>query len=187
MIARTFPKLLLLIASLVLASSVVGCSATVGAVSPRPNVMIGANSGPYAIDLRQVRDIQEMDRVTVENFRQSVQTGFRNAVGTRLANEKAQAFRLVVESADLELSNLGNLGRFITIRFRARWFLPDGTELAGVAGVAQPRNPTETGNRHLEDVIEVMLEKMIDALDESMKRQAPGTRQGASPVPVRSS
>jgi hypothetical protein len=185
---KTLSKLLLLMSSLVIAVLAQGCSATVGAVSPRPNVMIGAKSGPYAIDVAHVRDVQEMDRVTVEHFRQSIHAGFRNAVGARLApSEKAQAFRLVVESADLELSNLGNLGRFLTIRFRARWYLPDGTELAGVAGVAQPRNPTETGDRHLEDVIEVMLEKMIDALDESMKRQGQPGREAASPVPVRSS
>jgi hypothetical protein len=162
-----------------------GCSTTLGAVSPRPNVMIGAQSGPYTIDTTHVRDIQEMDRVTVEHLRQSINNGFVSAVGSRLApNAQTGAFRLVIESADLELSNLGSLGRFLTIRFKARWFLPDGTELAGVAGVAQPRNPTETGKRHLEDVIEVMLEKMIAALDESMKRAIPHGREAA--VPARS-
>jgi hypothetical protein len=160
-----------------------GCSTTLGAVSPRPNVMIGAQSGPYAIDTTHVRDVQEMDRVTVEHFRRSIDTGFQSAVGSHLAaNAQTGAFRLVVESADLELANLGGLGRFLTIRFKARWFLPDGTELAGVAGVAQPRNPTETGKRHLEDVIEVMLEKMIAALDESMKRGVPTRREAAAPA-----
>jgi hypothetical protein len=67
----------------------------------------------------------------------------------------------------LAFSNLGDMGRFLTIRYRAHWADPNGQVLAEVAGTAQPRNPTDTGARHLEDVVEVMYEKVIDGLDKA--------------------
>lgn len=62
------------------------------------------------------------------------------------------------------------MGRFVTLRYRAKWISPEGELIAEVAGAAQPRNPTETGERHLEDVIEVMYERMIDGFDQTNRR-----------------
>ena len=55
------------------------------------------------------------------------------------------------------------------MRFRGRWTKADGQLIAEFAGVAQPRNPTETDNRHLEDLVEVMYEKIVDGLDRSQR------------------
>ena len=48
-----------------------------------------------------------------------------------------------------------------------RWYGPGGVKIASLAGVAQPRNPTETGPRHLEDVVEVMYEETVHGLEKA--------------------
>jgi hypothetical protein len=91
--------------------------------------------------------------------------GFHNAVGDKFVDSNQKSLHLVITQTDMEMSNLGNIGRFLTIRYRAKWIGADGQLVAEVAGVAEPRNPTETGPRHLEDVIEVMYERMIEGFD----------------------
>ena len=153
---------------------------TIGAVNPRPNVVVGAKVTSVGVDVAKIADVQQpkgvsprgtvyLGNVTIKDFRQTLRNGFRNAVGQHHA-EASAPLELVVDTADLEFSNLGDLGRFLTIRYRAHWIDGGGNVVAEVAGTAQPRNPTETGTRHLEDVVEVLYEKLIDGLDKTTKR-----------------
>jgi hypothetical protein len=159
------------------ALALTGCSFTMGAVNPRPNVVVGRKVTTLAVDTAKVVDVQEpkgtspngtiyLSHVHINEFRTTLENGFRNAVGAHYASGTAPV-KLVFDSADLEFSNLGGLGRFLTIRYRAHWETGRGDLIAEVAGTAQPRNPTETGVRHLEDVVEVMYEKLIDGLDKT--------------------
>jgi hypothetical protein len=144
------------------------CTMTVNAVNPRPNVVVGPHAGTLSIDVASVADDYEVGRVSIHQFRKSLTTAFRNAVGDNLATTGDKgAVRLVISSVELELANLGALGQFVTMRYRAKWTSADGKVLAQVAGVARPRNPTETGPRHLEDAIEVMFENVIEGLDKA--------------------
>jgi hypothetical protein len=159
-----------------------GCTATLGAVNPRPNVVIARSVSTVSIDTSKVTDEQEpkgqatpgtlnMWTVKIKDFRTTLDNGFRNAVGSHFATGTSGHTQLVIDMADLEFSNLGGLGRFMTIRYRAHWNDAKGQLLAEVAGTAQPTNPTETGQRHLEDVVEVMYEKMIDGLDKTTSKR----------------
>lgn len=178
-------NLRLFLSACALVSLMTGCHATVGAVNPRPNVVVPSNSPKYSVDVSRVKDHVELDHVTIERFRTTLSRGFANAVGSKLSTPQAQdSVVLVLDGVEAELSNLGNLGRFLTLRFRGRWMTPDNQLIAEFAGVAQPRNPTETGNRHLEDVVEVMYEKVISGLNDTL-RQAPA-QNNAAPPPVRS-
>ncbi|MFO0668933.1 MAG: hypothetical protein U0235_04785 [Polyangiaceae bacterium] len=154
-----------------------GCSMTVNALNPRPNVVVAGDGMPMAIDVGGISDDYEIGRVHVHEFKKSLTAGFRNAVGDK-ATTDAGALRLVVSQVSMELANIGSIGQFVTIRYRAKWLDGQGRTVAQVAGVAQPRNPTETGPRHLEDAIEVMVENMIDGLDKATRRDrapAPAT------------
>ena len=66
-----------------------------------------------------------------------------------------------------DMANLGVYGRFLNVRYRARWLTKDGETVAQVAGIAKPRNPLETGPRHIEDVVEVMYEMMVEGLNKA--------------------
>jgi len=159
-----------------------GCSMTVGAVNPRPNVVVPAGGPKYSVDVSRVRDHVELERVTINRFRATLQNGFANAVGSKLSTPQSHdSVVLVLDSVEPELSNLGDIGRFVTVRFRGRWMTPDDQVIAEFAGVAHPRNPTETGKRHLEDVVEVMYEKIINGLNEAV-RSAPASAPAATPT-----
>jgi hypothetical protein len=149
----------------------IGCSVTVGAVNPRPNVVVGADAPRFSLDANQVPDTIELDRVTLQKFRTTLSRGFANAVGSKLSKPEAHdSVVLVLDKVEPEMSNLGSIGRFVSMRFRGRWMTPDNRLIAEFAGVAQPRNPTETGKRHIEDVVEVMYERIINGLDEALRR-----------------
>jgi hypothetical protein len=171
-----------LLAVAALAFSVAGCSMTVGEVNPHPNVVVTGNVGTLSVDTTAVQDTQQLDHVQILAFRQSIANGFHGAIGDKFTPQNTPgSARVVITQANLEMSNLGNIGRFLTIRYRAKWLSPDGKVVAEVAGTAQPRNPTETGPRHLEDVIEVMVEGIIDGFDKaSAHRQANATSNVAS-------
>jgi hypothetical protein len=152
------------------------CSMTMGEVHPRPNVMVSGAAGPFGLDVgKDVPDTQEVDNVTVTEFRRTLRNGFRSAVGSRFTEKGG--VRLSIEYAELQLENLGGIGRFLAIRYRARWLAPDNSVIAELAGVAQPRNPLETGPRHLEDVVEVMYESLVKGLD---GEPAPPKRSGSA-------
>jgi hypothetical protein len=153
-----------------------GCSVTVGEVHPRPNVIVGKGAGPFGLDVaKEIPDTQELGNVTITEFRRSLRNGFRSAVGSRFTEKGG--VRLSIDSAELQMENLGAVGRFLAIRYRARWLAPDNTVIAELAGVAQPRNPLETGPRHLEDVVEVMYESLVQGLD---AEPSPPKRTGAA-------
>jgi hypothetical protein len=159
-----------------------GCSVTVGAVNPRPNVVVSADAPRFSLDANQVPDTIELDRVTLQRFRTTLSRGFANAVGSKLSKVEAHdSVVLVLDKVEPEMSNLGNIGRFVSMRFRGRWMTPDNKLIAEFAGVAQPRNPTESGKRHIEDVVEVMYERIIGGLDQALRHgnrdddQRPGT------------
>lgn len=174
-----------LLFSLLLASAT-GCTMTVHAVNPRPNVVVPASSPKYSVDVSRVPDHFEVERVTIDEFRTTLSRGFQNAVGSRFSSPKNHdSVVLVFDNIEAELNNLGSIGRFLSLRFRGRWLTPDNQLIAEFAGVAQPRNPTETGDRHVEDAVEVMYEKVISGLDESVR---PAPRQSPTMTPtVRSS
>lgn len=152
---------------------------TVNAVNPRPNVVVSGQTGALALDASKVPDDYVIDRVTIHQFKQSLQNGFSNAVGDKLANvADKRALKLVVTSVQMELANMPPLGRFLNIRYRAKWIAPGDQVVAEVAGVAKPRNPLEPGPRHVEDAVEVMMENMIDGLDKATRHD----RSGAAPV-----
>ena len=149
-----------------------GCSVTVGAVNPRPNVVVAADAPRFSLDANQVPDTIELDRVTLQKFRTTLSRGFANAVGSKLSRPEAHdSVVLVLDKVEPEMSNLGNIGRFVSMRFRGRWMTPDNRLIAEFAGVAQPRNPTESGKRHIEDVVEVMYERIIGGLDEALRHE----------------
>jgi hypothetical protein len=165
---------------LLLALCLPACSMTVNAVNPRPNVVVGPHAGTLSLDVASVSDDYEVGRVSIHQFRKSLTTAFRNAVGDNLAASGDKgSVRLVISSVELELANLGQLGQFVTMRYRAKWTSPDGKVLAQVAGVARPRNPTETGPRHLEDAIEVMFENVIEGLDKATQHAGTANSVGA--------
>ncbi|HEX2672254.1 MAG TPA: hypothetical protein VHM25_15345 [Polyangiaceae bacterium] len=145
-----------------------GCTRTFAAVNPRPSVVIDPQMGALSLELGQIPDTQTPGDagLTITNFRTSLANGFRNMAG---ANYSAQAKEaklvLHIEQAELGRGNIGSLGAFLTIRYRALWSDSAGNKVAAMAGVAQPRNPTETGPRHIEDVIEVMYEEMVAGLE----------------------
>lgn len=148
-----------------------GCSVTVGAVNPRPNVVVAADAPRFSLDANRVPDTIELDRVTLQQFRTTLSRGFANAVGSKLSKPEAHdSVVLVLDKVEPEMSNLGNIGRFVSMRFRGRWMTPDNRLIAEFAGVAQPRNPTESGKRHIEDVVEVMYERIIGGLDDALRR-----------------
>jgi hypothetical protein len=153
-----------------------GCSMTMGEVHPRPNVMVRGSAGPFGLDVgKEVADTQELGNVTINEFRRTLRNGFRSAVGSRFTDKGG--VRLSIDSAELQIENLGGIGRFLAIRYRARWLAPDNAVIAELAGVAQPRNPLETGPRHLEDVVEVMYESLVKGLE---SEPVPPKRSGAA-------
>lgn len=162
---------LLLALSYVIAS---GCM-TLHAVNPRPNIVVPSSSAKYALEIgAEVPDVQKLRGIDVVDFHQTLKNGFKNAAGSRFSEAKDGNYRLVIDLATIEIANLGDIGRFLTIRYRGRWLGPDGAQLAEFAGVAQPRNPTETGPRHLEDVVEVLYEQSVDGLAKTRSGDAGG-------------
>jgi hypothetical protein len=163
----------------------------VARVNPGPT--FGGRPAPpkYSVDVSRVPTEVELDRVTIAALRTTLHRGFANAVGSRLSTPEAHdSMVLVFDSVEPEMSNLGTIGRFVTIRFRGRWMTPDDQVLAEFAGTAQPRNPTETGERHLEDVVEVMYEKIIGGLSDALRNERGNTpaapKQPAAAAPATS-
>ena len=69
------------------------CSTTIGAVNPRPNVVVAAQAPSVGIDVGKVADVQQpkgessngviyLSHVTIRDFRQTLRNGFRNAVAS---------------------------------------------------------------------------------------------------------
>lgn len=156
----------LLVALVASVSGGCGGSTAFQAVNPRPSVVLDSKHGQLALELGNVPDETTINALTITEFRQTLKNGFQNLAGKKLTEDpKAAALVLHIEQADLDKGAIGNRGGYIIIRYRATWSSGDGEELATFAGVAEPRNPTEPGARHLEDVVEVMYEQMVGALE----------------------
>ena len=139
--------------------------------------------GQLALDLTAVPDTQSpADGLTIIEFRKTLENGFRNMVGPNLARSAQDAaLTLRIEQAELGRGNIGNLGGYVTIRYRAAWLGPNNQKIATLAGMAEPRNPTETGPRHMEDVVEVMYQQIVAGLE---KVQGVKTRQSENQAPA---
>ena len=139
--------------------------ASIEEVNPRPTVAVEDEAGPFGFVLGEgVKAEQEpSSQVTVYEFRKSLQNGFRNMVGSQWAGKKKARRELRLTQADLEMAKFYG-ANYITIRYRGGWY-ERNKKITSVAGIAQPRNPTETGDRHLEDVIEVMFEQTVAGLE----------------------
>lgn len=145
-----------------------GCTKSFAAVNPRPSVVIDPQMGALALELGEIPDTQTPADagLTITAFRTTLTNGFRNMAGANYAAQSKDAkLVLHIEQAELGRGNLGTLGAFLTIRYRATWADGAGNKVAAMAGVAQPRNPAETGPRHIEDVVEVMYEEMVNGLE----------------------
>jgi hypothetical protein len=106
--------------------------------------------------------------LTITDFRQSLTAGFKNMVGASFTEQPKDAkLVLSIELAELSRANIGSIGGYIIIRYKATWYKGNGNKVASLAGVAEPRNPTESGPRHLEDVVEVMYEEMVQGLEKA--------------------
>jgi hypothetical protein len=163
---RACVLLLLLAFSIVLG----GCGpVTIGVLQPRPTVAVEASDGKLALDVSAVSDEQrpENSRLHLTHFRESLTNGFKSlAEDQYTADAKSADLVLKLTEANVEQALIGNIGGYIAIRYRGAWLAGDGTKLASVAGVAEPRNPTESnGQRHIEDVVEVLLEQCVGGLE----------------------
>jgi hypothetical protein len=185
-------KIRLTIAALALAASACAHTPTVftvGAVNPRPTVAIGGDVGPVSIDLSKIPDAEtppdpdngrhvwgntivvNSAALVIKDLHATLEAGFRNAVASHYSASPEGTTRLVLDSADIQLVDMPSVdglqppvGRFLTCAYRGRWLDPQGKLLSEVSGVAQPRFKGEQGPRHLEDVVEVMLENALKPL-----------------------
>lgn len=185
MLRRESLSLLLLAAASLLGTA---CGpVTMGVLHPHPTVTVEASDGKIAVDVSNVADEQRPanSRLHLTHFRESLTNGFKSLAADQYSTDAASAdLVLKLSEANVEQATIGNIGGYIAIRYRGGWYAGDGTKLASVAGMAEPRNPTESnGQRHLEDVVEVMLEQCVGGLekvrgiktrDAASKQAAPG-------------
>jgi hypothetical protein len=144
-----------------------GCS--IHAVNPHPSVVVGGNSAPLRLDVTAVSDQQPLDGTlyTIDNIKTSLENGLANAAGDKYRPDSPQSIVLKITQLEFKLASSP---RFIGARYRAKWVAPGGREIAEVAGTARPRNPFETSpQRQLEDVIEVMYEKIVDGYEKTAR------------------
>ncbi len=159
----------LALGTLVLMLSGSGCSlVSFGAVNPMPPA-VPEVAKTFSLELGQaVPNDQVLDTIAIRQFHATLRNGFHNAAGDRyVASPEAGSCRLMIDKATLRTENLGNVGKFLSITYRARWLDDHGATIVELVGMAQPRERTETRPRHLEDVVEVMYEQLIDALASS--------------------
>lgn len=163
-LSRTLATLLLAAAPMI-----GGCALTVGAVNPTPNVMV-TGDGTYSLDVTKVPDTIEPGRgATLTQLRQSLTAGFHNAVGEAYAANGRGDMRLVFDSFRMSIDE-GQIG-VLRITYKAHWETGEGQLLARVSGTALPKNPIQTGEGHVRDVIEVMYEQMVEAFDKAQERR----------------
>src|SRR5690606_14401846 len=135
---RALATLLLLVSP-----SLSGCTMTVGAVNPTPNVTVRGD-GTYSLDVSRVPDTVEAGRgATLTQLRQTLTAGVHNAVGEAFVPNGSGDIRLVIDSFRASIDE-GQIG-VLRITYKARWENGDGQLLARVAGTALPKNPIQTG------------------------------------------
>lgn len=162
---------------MILGQLLAGCTMTVGAVNPTPNVMV-TGKGTYSIDVTRVPDIIDVGRgATLTELKVSLTSGFRNAVGDAYAADGTGDTRLVIESFQASIDE-GQIG-VMRITYRARWQNRNGDVLARLSGTALPKNPIQTGEGHVRDVIEVMYEQMVEGFDKAQEKKQKAEERSA--------
>ncbi len=151
------------------AASSLGCSMTVEAVNPSPNVTM-SGQGAYSVDVAKIPDVLEPGRgVTLTQVQKSVQAGFENAVGSSYSADRSDGIQLVFDAFKASIDE-GQIG-VLRVTYRARWLAPDGEVLAEASGTALPKNPIQTGEGHWRDVLEVMFEQLVDSYDKAQEKR----------------
>jgi|GEM_PF-2109043 len=172
---RRAPLAILLALALAVSLGVAACGGgvmRVGAVNPRPRVVVGANAPRYALDVSRVRDVIYQERVTVRDVQLSLLTGFRNAVGAKFAPQPGpDTVTLVIDG--VEADTLRDGGRTIALRYAGKWIAPNGQMITPFQGIAMPVERNLSGKKNVEDVMGVMFERMVAALAEAQSRPAP--------------
>lgn len=153
-----------------------GCVTNIRAVNPQPTVAVGGDIGKISLDLQDVGDEYKPHfSVKVSEFRQTLENGFQNMAGDAVAQDAQDAtLVLKIERTRVERNVMGGVGAFLSIKYKCSWYSGSGEKIVSLAGVAKPRNPLETGSRHVEDVVEVMYEQMVAGLE---KERGVKTRQ----------
>ena len=152
---------------LALVSVLAGCHrVSFGAVNPTPYAQVPDMAKTYSLEVSSaVANDQPLDTIAIRQFHTTLRNGFQNVAGDRyVAAHTAGACRLVIDSARLGTADLGKVGKYLTLKYRARWIDENDVVVAELVGLAQPRDPTETRPRHLEDLVEVMYEQLVDGL-----------------------
>jgi len=167
-------KWLALVASLALS----GCSMTVNALHPHPSVSVSGDTSKYTLDASAIPDDYEPGRmVHIHQFHETLANALHSAVSERFtAAPDPTATKLVFTEMDMSFSNIADIGVFLLLRFHAKWVGPDGKTIAEVGGTAKPVNVTETGERHVEDAVEVMFGQLVEGLDRALHPGAPAPR-----------
>jgi len=149
-----------------------GGSLRVGAANPRPQLAFGPSAPRYSVDVSRVQDTLYFDKVTVRDFRSTLSRGFANGFGTHFANGRGpDTMHLLVDG--VEGSSVQEGRRTVMLRFRARWLSPSGEVITAFEGVAMPRDDEAYGKKNVEDVVAVMIERMVGALVEAGRRAPP--------------
>src|SRR5690242_3346110 len=101
-----------------------GCSSvTFGAVNPTPHVSVPETARSYSLEVsRAVANDQQLETIAIRQFHATLRNGFQSAAGDRyVPSPQAGTCRLVVDSATLSSANLGKVGKFLILKYRARW------------------------------------------------------------------
>jgi hypothetical protein len=129
---------------------------------PHPTAVVP--HGTFALELApQVADQQEFDNIRMLDLRATLARGFYNAVGASGVDggTAAPSAVLVIDECAFFIEHVGYVG-VLSARVRGRWLAPDGTQVGSFAGRPVPRNGlASSGQRQLEDLIEVMYETLL--------------------------
>ncbi len=168
-------KNLVTLTSFVLAASfAVGCGPhIVRGGNPHPTAVVP--TGTFALQIAPaVQDEQQFENIKMMDVRATLARGFYNALGQgAVSDDSGQATVLVIDECAFFLEHVGYVN-VLSARVRGRWLAPDGTQVGTFAGRPVPRNGlASSGQRQLEDLVEVMYEQLLHDYAES---------QGATPA-----
>jgi len=146
-------------------------------VSPNPSVVISGRATHIRIDTSALKDAQHVSGMlftSVADIRKSLTNGLRNAAGDKFVESGSDAVLLKFVSLDLQVTQ--GLSSYIGARFRAKWIAANGELIAEVSAKAEPHNRFEQDrDRHVEDLLGVVLERAIEGYDRA-------TRPAATPA-----
>ncbi len=162
---------------------VTGCSFTVGAVEPKPNIALPTKSPVFELEMQPtVKDTYEVPSSggiqggTVEAWRSSLEKGFAAGFPSGVAENGTAKLRL--ELAEFSFvpaavnSRGGTVGARGQLKFRGRWII--GDKEIPVSGTAESK-AAATGWGDIDpsaaSAIETMYEGFAQALFETMSKQ----------------